>query len=110
MRVHDVCGATRSEESADTRRVDPVKGDDIGGRLDQAGEAHVSGRRPDNLSERRRRDRDAGPVSRARASTRGAATRSRTSSSLRPTTWSRRGEAAGKSSYVSHLVTQASIA
>ena len=33
MRVHDVCGAACREESADTRRVNPAKGDDIGGRL-----------------------------------------------------------------------------
>jgi hypothetical protein len=61
MRVHDVCGAARGEKPADTRRVNPAKGDDIGARLaNKAGETHLAGRRPDNLRERRRRDRDPG--------------------------------------------------
>jgi hypothetical protein len=61
MGVHDVDRAARREKPADARRVNPAKGDDISGRLPhQAGEPHLAGRRPDNLSERRRRDRDAG--------------------------------------------------
>jgi hypothetical protein len=61
MGVHHVCGAARREQAADARRVNPAEGDDIGGRLaDKAGETNLAGRRPDNLSERRRRDRDAG--------------------------------------------------
>lgn len=60
MRVHDVCGTAFSKKPADARRVNPPEGDDIGGRLaDKAGESHLAGRGPDNLSERRRRDRDA---------------------------------------------------
>gem|GEM_PF-4826891 len=61
MSVHDVCGAARSEKAADARRVNPAKGDDIGSWLaDKAGETHLAGQRTDNLSERRRRNRDAG--------------------------------------------------
>ncbi len=61
MSVHDVCGPARGEKAADARRVNPAEGDDIGGRLaDKAGETHLAGRRPDNLSERRRRDGYAG--------------------------------------------------
>jgi hypothetical protein len=61
MGVHDVCGAARCKKPADARRVNPAEGDYISGRLpDKAGETHLAGRRPDNLSERRRRDRGAG--------------------------------------------------
>lgn len=61
MRVHDVGGAARSKKPAHARRVNPAEGDDIGGRLaDKAGETYLAGRCPDNLGERRRRDRDAG--------------------------------------------------
>ncbi len=61
MCIHDVGGAARSKKPAHARGVNPAEGDDIGGRLaDEAGEAHLAGRRPDNLGERRRRDRDAG--------------------------------------------------
>ena len=61
MRIHDVGGAARSKKPAHARRVNPAEGDDIGGRLaDKAGETYLAGRRPDNLGERRRRDRDAG--------------------------------------------------
>ena len=61
MRVHDVCGAARSEKPAHARRVNPAEGHDIGGRLaDKAGETHLARRRPDNLRERRGWDRDVG--------------------------------------------------
>lgn len=61
MRVDDVRGPARSEKQADARRVNPAERDDIGDRLaDKAGETHLAGRRPDNLCERRSRDRDAG--------------------------------------------------
>ena len=61
MRVHDVFGAARSQKPADARRVNPAEGNDVSGRLaDKAGETHLAGRRSDDLSERRRRDRDAG--------------------------------------------------
>ena len=61
MRVHDVWGAARCEKLSDACRVDPAKRDDVTGRLpDKAGKAHLAGGRPDHLSERRRRDRDAG--------------------------------------------------
>ena len=59
MRIHDVGGAARSEKPAHARGVNPAEGDDVGGRLaGKAGEAHLAGRRPDNLSECRGRDRD----------------------------------------------------
>jgi hypothetical protein len=61
MRVHDVGSSARSKKPAHARRVNPVEGDDIRRRLaGKAGETHLAGRRPDYLSERRRRDRDAG--------------------------------------------------
>jgi len=61
MRIHDVGRAAGSKKPAHARRVDPAEGDDIGGRLaDKAGETHLAGRRPDNLRQCRRWDRDAG--------------------------------------------------
>ncbi len=62
VRVDDVGRLARSEKPAHVCRIDPVEGDEVGRWLaDEAGETRLAFGRPDNLSERRGRNRHVCP-------------------------------------------------